>query len=505
MSTTDDSSDAAAAPPSSDAKQRAAFALIAQITLADHVDAHALRRIQLLGEDAIPALVEAATFEERALRRFAVQSLAAIASRKGLASLLNVADEERQRNADLVAISLQGAAAVLRPSDCARVAPFVLEFASHPDRFVRAAVADVLRVLDAREERQTLLRLAHERDAFVAERASLALAHLDMVGNAEPAAPQQLGAPASVGAPVPAPLPSHTPAPAYAPPTPEPPARSGHPLVDRLASEDAAERRHAVAELAEQPGATDLIARHLGSPHAHLRSSMLEAASARAEAALFRPLLAQIESTTLDDHALALALRGLVPDAGADLDVLGRAAHRFSQSNDLFVRAEAFACGIRGGVPYDDELYDRGRRDPEEYVRERVEEAWRHRPVFRNAPAPPLSEDDPLADTSPEEPRTASTLPPSDGQAEPHAAVDAPAVPARALPRSTPERAPNDAAHDDPIDPLEDTMAAESQWSTTPTPSSLNAPSSAPVSSAKMPPSGTSAGPRETLIEVADE
>ena len=380
MSSSDDSGTPDAKAPTSEAKQRAAFALIAQVTLADHVDAHALRRVQLLGEDAVPALVEAAGFEERALRRFAVQALAAIGSRKGLASLLNVADEERGRNADLVAIALQGAAVVLRPTDAERVAPFAVEFLAHPSRFVRAAVADVLRVLEASGERDALLRLASDRDALVAERASLALAHLDLDTRAS-AAPADDVAPEGASTSTEQPL---------------------HPLVDRLASDDAVVRREAVAELSTLPGAGAMIARHLSSPHPHLRGAMLEAASTRRDPALFAPLRALIDAGRLDDHGRALALRGLTPDDGADLDALGRAVHALSHSNDLFVRAEAFACGIRAGVPHADELNDRGRRDPEEYVRERVAEAWGERPPKRSAAEPPGDASTRAPDVSPE-------------------------------------------------------------------------------------------------------
>lgn len=348
-------------PPAPDdaAREKAAYALVSEIALRDEVDERALRRVTLLGPPAIPALREAVGFRERAVRRFAVQALAAIGTRRAIAPLLNVIDAARDVDADLTAIALRGVIPSLEADDADRVGSFLVELAGHPDRFVRAAVADGLSRLGPDAFEDTLRQLVRDLDPFVAERAALALGSA-----AAPDAPEADG------------------------------------LVNRLAAHDGPTRLDAVAELAARDDRATFIATQLVTPHPRIRRGLLEAAARAGDPALALPLLELADAPATGDHDRALALRGVVWSEALDLAALGRALDRYSQSADLFVRAEAFAAGVRAGVPYADELFDRGLRDPAEHVRERVLEAWLQVDLERSGPTTPAVVDRVRAQTA---------------------------------------------------------------------------------------------------------
>lgn len=270
--------------------QQRAYAIVSELALRGAPDANTLATVTALGVDAIPALRDAAAFDEPRLRRFAVQALAALGSRKTIATLLNIVDEERARTGDLCAIALRGVVDLLEPADAAKVGPFLCELGAHPDRFVRAAVADGLATLDADAHHDTLLRLTHDADAHVADTAKAAL---------------------------------------------------------------------------ERVGASPL--------------------------ATPRGLLDRIEDLATSDHERAMALRELQWDDDLDADALGRAMDRWSHHPDLFVRSEAFAAGIRCGVPYADELLARALRDPDLHVRERALAAYADAPADRSGAATPVA------------------------------------------------------------------------------------------------------------------
>ena len=273
-----------------DAPQQRAYALVSELALRGTPDANTLAEVTALGEDAIPALRDAAAFKEPRLRRFAVQALAALQSRKTIATLLNVVDAERERPGDLCAIALRAVVAMLRAEDAPKVATFLLELATHPDRFVRAAVADGLATLDADAHHEVLLRLTRDADAHVRETATAAL--------------ERVGA---------------------------------------------------------SPEAT---------PHG---------------------LLDLIEDLATPDHDRAMALQSLAWDDALDADALGLAMDRWSHHPDLFVRSEAFAAGIRCGVPFADELLARALRDPDLHVRERALAAYAEAPADRSGTSTPVA------------------------------------------------------------------------------------------------------------------
>ncbi|MFT5991693.1 MAG: HEAT repeat protein [Flavobacteriales bacterium] len=352
--------------------EKAAFSLVAELAVGGASSEEAFRKFGILGEHAVPALRDALDLAERPMVLLAAQALARIESRTVIAPLLNLAHTRRERDPEIVTFALRGVAANLRPEDTDRVLPFALEFREHADPFVRAALASVLGALEPERTHQELAMLAQDHDRFVAETAA---AQIRLQGE------------------------------------------GGDDLVGRLGDMRGEVRLDAIADLLARDDADDVILLHLDTSLPKLRRTLLEAAAQRKSEGLATRLIDAIDAPETSDHDRALCLRGVVSARAISLDALGRTAHHFSQVADVFVRAEAFAMGIRCGVPHADELIDRALRDPEEHVQE-VAAAAHATANPDHPPREPARDPAPQSTSGPErESEPASTTPVPDAAA----------------------------------------------------------------------------------------
>ena len=329
----------------SEAEERAA-AVLSSLVRRAAFDAPAVRELAALGEAAIPALEAAIGADDSNARRLAVRALAALGVREGIATLLNVAGEEADRDAELVALALRGAIKALEPKHAERVTPFFVSLTSHDDPFVRAAAVDGLAAVRAPVAR-VFLRLRSDPDEFVADRAAAALG-----GDASEIVPDAADAAALLAEDL--------------------------PLLTGLASPKQSDRLSAVRTIVKASDGAAIINRLLPNEgHGVIRRALLEAASHLRSSELYATLRGIIEDPGARDGERALAFRALVvPDDVADAELVAM-VDRFGRTQDSLERASSADFGMRSGRPDVIEAAAKRLGDREPHVRESTARAFR--------------------------------------------------------------------------------------------------------------------------------
>lgn len=333
-----------------EASEQDAYALLTSLVRRQAFDFEAVAELAAMGERAVSALEAQLEIEDPRARRFAIRVLAKIAARPGIASLLNVAMQERESDPELVALALRGATDALGPDDTAKVAKVFASFCQHDDAFVRAAAVDGLAKVEADVPR-LFLKLASDEDEFVADRAKAALGD-----KAALASEAEGGSAGGLSA-------------------------SDLSLLTRLASRTKSERLGAIREIIASGTGPETVSRLLdGEDHRMIRLALLETAHHLMSEGCYPALRSIIEDPEARDGERALAFQALVaPDSVADSELVAM-VERFGRTRDPFERAAAAAFGMRSKRVLVVEAASAKLRDDEGHVRETVARAFRDVP-----------------------------------------------------------------------------------------------------------------------------
>ena len=341
----------------SDAGERA-FALLTSLVRRGAFDFEAVRELSALGEDAVPALEAQLEIDDPRARLLAVRALVAIGARSGIATLLNLASNQRDEDAELVALALRGATEAITPADADKVTPLYVSFSTHPDPFVRAAATDGLAKVDASVPR-VFLRLSSDEDEFVAERARQALG--------ENAATLESSDESGADAPL----------------------RPGDlQLLTMLASRTKSERLSAIQTIVSSGDGAEIVNRLLPpEDHRTIRVALLESAQHLRDVGTYDVLRAIIEDPDARDGERSLAFRALAVPSTVTDDELVAMVDRFGRTRDPLERAAAATFGMRSGRTPVVEAAAAKLKDREGHVRASVAQVFRDEPVGAAVPA----------------------------------------------------------------------------------------------------------------------